>query len=64
MGRRTEERLEQEFCVLITISDPNGKAPVYTEITQQLVSKGFNYQDVELKNEIRQRVIATEDGEK
>lgn len=62
-ARRTEERLEQEFCVLITISDPNGKAPVYTEITQQLVSKGFNYQDVELKNEIRQRVIATEDGE-
>ena len=57
-AKRTGEKLEQEFCALITISDPAGKAPVYTEVTQQLVAKGFNYQDVQLKNEVRQRVTA------
>ncbi len=59
-AKRTGEKLEQEFCALITISDPAGKAPVYTEITQQLISKGFNYQDVQLKNEVKQRVTLSE----
>ena len=61
-AQRTGKKLEQEFCALITISDPQGKAPVYTEVTQQLVSRGFAYQDIELKNEIRQHIIESEDG--
>ncbi|WP_278970644.1 S8 family peptidase [Megasphaera elsdenii] len=48
--------LEQEFCVLLTIRDPEGKAPVYNEITQQLQQKGFVYSNVRLKNEIREHV--------
>lgn len=62
-ARRTGEILEQRFCALITISDPSGKAPVYTEITQQLSSGRFHYEDVELKNEVRQRVRTSEDEE-
>jgi hypothetical protein len=58
-AKRTGEKLEQEFCALITISDPMGKAPVYTEVTQQLIAKGFNYQDVQLKNDIRQHIKAS-----
>ena len=61
-AQRTGKKLEQEFCALITISDPQGKAPVYTEVTQQLVSRGFAYQDIELKNEIRQHIRESEDG--
>lgn len=55
--RETREKLEQEFCVLLTIRDPEGKAPVYNEVTQQLQDRGFVYSDVKLKNEISQRVL-------
>ena len=53
----TREKLEQEFCVLLTIRDPEGMAPVYNEVTQQLQDRGFVYADVKLKNEISQRVV-------
>lgn len=55
--REMREKLEQEFCVLLTIRDPEGKAPVYNEVTQQLQDRGFVYSDVKLKNEISQRVV-------
>ena len=58
------EILEQRFCLMITISDPTGNAKVYTDVTQQLEDKGFNYSNVELKNEIRQHVGESEDGAK
>lgn len=54
---KTREKLEQEFCVLLTIRDPEGMASVYNEVTQQLQDRGFVYADVKLKNEISQRVV-------
>ena len=52
----TGEVLEQDFCILLTIRDPSGKAPVYNEITQQLQEKNFVYSNIRLKNEIREHV--------
>ena len=60
--RETGEKLEQEFCVLLTIRDPEGKAPVYNEVTQQLQDRGFVYSDVKLKNEIREYVHIEKDS--
>lgn len=52
----TGEVLEQDFCILLTIKDPEGKAPVYNEVTQQLQEKNFVYSNVQLRNEIRGQV--------
>lgn len=60
--RDTGEVLEQEFCLLLTIHDPAGKAPVYNEITQQLQQRGFVYSNVRLKNEVREHVRVEEDS--
>ena len=60
--RETREKLEQEFCVLLTIRDPEGKAPVYNEVTQQLQDRGFVYSDVKLKSEIREYVRIEKDS--
>ena len=54
--------LEQEFCILLTIRDPEGKAPVYNEVTQQLQQRGFVYSNVRLKNEVREHVHIEEDS--
>ena len=54
--RGVKKVLEQDFCILLTIRDPSGKAPVYTEITQQLQEKNFVYSNVRLKNEVREHV--------
>lgn len=61
-ARDTGEVLEQEFCILLTIRDPEGKALVYNEITQQLQQKGFVYSNVRLKNEVREYVRVEEDS--
>lgn len=61
-ARDTGEVLEQEFCILLTIRDSEGKAPVYNEITQQLQQKGFVYSNVRLKNEVREHVHIEEDS--
>lgn len=61
-ARDTGEVLEQEFCILLTIRDPEGKAPVYNEVTQQLQQKGFVYSNVRLKNEIREHIHIEEDN--
>ena len=61
-ARDTGEVLEQEFCILLTIKDPEGKAPVYNEVTQQLQQRGFVYSNVRLRNEIREHVQIEEDG--
>lgn len=55
-AKETGEILEQDFCILLTIRDPSGKAPVYNEVTQQLQEKNFVYSNVRLKNEIREYV--------
>lgn len=61
-ARDTGEVLEQEFCILLTIRDPEGKAPVYNEVTQQLQQRGFVYSNVRLKNEVREHVHIEEDS--
>lgn len=52
----TGEVLEQEFCIILTIKDPTGKALVYNEVTQQLQEKNFIYSNVQLRNEVREQV--------
>lgn len=54
---KTGEVLEQEFCIILTIKDPSGKAPVYNEITQQLQEKNFIYSNIQLRNEIRGQIL-------
>lgn len=63
-AKETGEILEQDFCILLTIRDSSGKAPVYNEITQQLQDKNFVYSNMRLKNEVRERVLIKEDNNK
>ncbi len=58
----TGEILKQEFCVILTIRDPERRAPVYNEVTQQLQEKGFIYTNVPLRNEIREHVRIEEEN--
>lgn len=44
--------LSQEYCLMLTIKDPKGLAPVYDEVTQQLESKNFIHQNIKLRNDI------------
>ena len=59
----TGEVLEQDFCILLTIRDPEGKAPVYNEVTQQLQQMGFVYSNVQLKNEVREHIRVEEEAD-
>mgnify|MGYP001643223628 FL=1 len=59
----TGEVLEQDFCILLTIRDPEGKALVYNEVTQQLQQMGFVYSNVQLKNEVREHVRVEEEND-
>lgn len=43
-------QLSQEYCLFLTIRDPNGKAPVYDEIAQQLEYKNFVHHNIQLRN--------------
>ena len=43
-------QLSQEYCLLLTIRDPNGKAPVYDQVVQQLTSKNFVHHDIHVRN--------------
>lgn len=43
-------QLSQEYCLLLTIRDPNGKAPVYDQVVQQLESKNFLHHDIHVRN--------------
>lgn len=45
--------LSQEYCVIITIRDPTGEAPVYNEVPQLLDQHGFWHQNVQLANQVR-----------
>lgn len=59
----TGEILAQNFCVILTIRDPERKVPVYNEIAQQLQSKGFIYSNVPLRSEIREHVRIEEESQ-
>ena len=54
--------LQEGSLLEISIKDPEGKAPVYNEVTQQLQQRGFVYSNVRLRNEIREHVQIEEDG--
>ena len=43
-------QLSQEYCLLLTIRDPNGKAPVYDQVVQQMESKNFLHHDIHVRN--------------
>ncbi|NBH86749.1 hypothetical protein D7X88_16230 [bacterium C-53] len=43
-------QLSQEYCLLLTIRDPQGKVPVYDEVSQQLDYKNFVHHNIQLRN--------------
>lgn len=43
---RNYEAPNQDFCLIITIKDPDKRHPVYDEVTQQLNINGFFHDDV------------------
>lgn len=43
-------QLSQEFCLILTIKDPQGKAPVYDEVSQQLEYRNFIHHNIQLRN--------------
>lgn len=49
-ARARNYQLSQEYCLLLTIRDPNGKAPVYDEVAQQLDYKNFVHHNIQLRN--------------
>lgn len=45
-------QLSQDYCMILTIKDPTGKAPVYNEVTQQLTYRNFIHHDIHVKNTV------------
>ncbi len=43
-------QLSQEYCMILTIRDPERKAPVYDEVTQQLTTRNFVHHDVRVRS--------------
>ena len=52
-AQKRDYQLSQEFCLIWTIRDPLGEAPVYDEVTQQLTNEQFIHHDVRVRNIIR-----------
>lgn len=46
-------QLSQEYCLLLTIRDPNGTAPVYDEVAQQLDYKNFVHHNINIRNVLK-----------
>jgi len=51
-AEKKDYQLSQEFCMILTIRDPLGTAPVYDEVTQQLNQQNFIHHDVKVRNAI------------
>lgn len=49
---KKDYQLSQEFCMILTIKDPLGTAPVYDEMTQQLNRENFIHHDVKVRNAV------------
>ena len=45
-------QLSQEYCLMLTIRDPKGNAPVYDEVTQQLEARNFIHHSIRLRSAI------------
>lgn len=43
-------QLSQEYCMILTIRDPERTASVYDEVTQQLTTRNFVHHDVRVRN--------------
>ena len=43
-------QLSQEYCMILTIRDPERTAPVYDEVAQQLTTRNFIHHDVRVRN--------------
>jgi hypothetical protein len=50
---KKDYRLSQEYCMILTIRDPQKTAPVYDEVSQQLTEKNFIHYDVRVRNNIQ-----------
>lgn len=50
---RENYQLSQEYCLILTIRDPEKEAPVYDEVTQQLTNRNFIHHDVLVRNNIQ-----------
>lgn len=50
---KRDYQLSQEFCMVLTIRDPMGTAPVYDEVSQQLNTENFIHHDVKVRNIIQ-----------
>lgn len=55
-AQRDDVVLEQEFCLIITIRDPQKTAPVYDEVVQQLNVNNFVHSPVRIRNQVRNRI--------
>ena len=49
---RKDFQLSQEYCMILTIRDPEHVAPVYDEVTQQLTERNFVHHDVRVRNNV------------
>ena len=50
---RKDQNLAQEYCLLLTIRDPEKKVNVYDEISQLLTENNFIHHDITLRERIR-----------
>ena len=50
---KRDYQLSQEYCMVLTIRDPLGVAPVYDEVTQQLSNENFVHHDIRVRNIIQ-----------
>ena len=55
-SKLTGEVLEQDFCLIVTIRDPEKSADVYNEVAQFLDAHGFWHESVRINNDVRVRV--------
>ncbi len=55
-AREADQKPQVDFCLLLTVRDPSGKAPVYNEVTQQLQEKNFVYSNMQLRTNVNTQV--------
>ena len=51
------EVLYQDFCLVVTVRDPLGAAPVYDETARALAAMNFPHHDVRVRSDVRVRVV-------
>jgi len=51
-AQKRNYQLNQEYCMILTIKDPTGIAPVYDEVTQKLTLNNFVHYNVNVRNTV------------